>query len=160
MNPHRNLAILVACLAVLGTVTQPNAAAMSSHVTTAPFANGGVGATERLRMHAIAGAYPLHMSFSAEPDKVSLTRVPVLIRNARGDTVFELSNAGPLLYVALPDGDYTVRATAEGVTEMRRVSIHAGHPQDLRFLWSDGPGQVSGPNPGRASGPTSLPLFK
>lgn len=160
MNPHRNVAILAACVAVLGAAAQPAVASMSSQVVTAPFANGGVGTTARTRMHSIAAAYPLHMSFSAEPDHVFLTRVPVLIRNAHGDTVFELSDAGPLLYVALPDGDYTVRATAEGVTKTRRVSVHAGHSQDLSFCWSDSPVQVSGPIPGRESGRTSLPLFK
>lgn len=73
-------------------------------VTT--YLNGGVGNGEEALMHRIAHEFPLRLTFSERKDGEFIVNVPVVIFDAKGNPVFELPNAGPMLYVILPDGKY------------------------------------------------------
>lgn len=116
----------------------PAALAAPAHRTSpaaTPFASGGVGQDDQDRMRKLAPEYRVHLLFARKPDGAYLARVPVTIRDRRGKTVFELYNSGPMLYVNLPDGDYKVTATANGVSQTKELDLHARGARDVDFYW-------------------------
>ena len=59
----------------------------------------------------------------------------VVVTDARGNSVFELSKAGPMLDVALPNGNYKVNASFNGLTESQAVTLVGKAGKDLQFRW-------------------------
>ncbi len=102
-------------------------------VTT--YINGGVGSNEEKLMHRIAREFPLRLTFSERKDGEFIANVPVVIFDAGGNPVFELPNAGPMLYVMLPDGKYKVSARFKGLTESQEVDLNGKEGRDLYFHW-------------------------
>jgi hypothetical protein len=108
-------------------------------VTATTYVNGGVGKDEEAAMHRVAKEFPLRMTFSERKDGEFLADVPVVIADARGNPVFELPNAGPMLYVMLPDGKYKVSARFRGLTESQDVTLAGKAGKDLFFHWKGTP---------------------
>jgi hypothetical protein len=108
-------------------------------VTATTYLNGGVGKDEEAAMRRVAKEFPLRMAFSERKDGEFLADVPVVIADARGNPVFELPNAGPMLYVMLPDGKYKVSARFKGLTESQDVTLTGKGGKDLYFHWKGAP---------------------
>ncbi len=104
-------------------------------VTT--YLNGGVGNSEEALMHRIAHEFPLRLTFSERKDGEFIVNVPVVIFDAKGNPVFELPNAGPMLYVILPDGKYKVSARYKGLTESQEIVLGGKAGKDLYFHWNN-----------------------
>lgn len=104
-------------------------------VTATTYANGGIGKAEEAAMRRVAKEFPLRITFSAQKGGEFLADVPVVIADARGNPVFELPTAGPLLYVMLPDGKYRVSARFKGLTESQEVTLAGKEGKDLYFHW-------------------------
>ena len=111
--------------------TQPGPESLSAPQASeaVKYLSGGAGEEERSQLLAQWSQFPLLIVFSAEggayavPDNVRIT-------NARGVPVLEVGQAGPLLMVNLPPGDYRVRARVGGAAQER--SLHLGlQPQRL-----------------------------
>ncbi len=102
-------------------------------VTT--YMNGGVGNDEERMMHRVAHEFPLRLTFSERKDGEFIANVPVVIFDAKGNPVFELPNAGPMLYVILPNGKYKVSARFKGLTESQEVELSGKEGRDLYFHW-------------------------
>ena len=84
---------------------------------------GGVGEDARAAMQGAARDYNLHLSFAAGRDGHYVPDVHVKLRDAQGTTVFDLANAGPLLYVQLAPGRYVIEADYQGIVRSRTVTI-------------------------------------
>ena len=111
-------------------------------VETAPvstYLNGGVGKDEQAAMRRVAKEFPLRMEFSERKDGEFILDVPVVITNAHGTSVFELSKAGPMLYVMLPNGKYKVSARFKGLTESQEVTVSDKEGKYLSFHWKGTP---------------------
>ncbi len=52
-----------------------------------------------------------------------LAGVNVVVRDARGTTVMQQTDTGPVLLVNLPSGAFTVEATSEGRKQTRKVQV-------------------------------------
>ena len=105
--------------------------------TVTPYLNGGIGKDEIDAMRQVAKDYPLRMTI-AQGANNEFTMADVSILDTSGNPVFELPNAGPLLYVALPEGRYTVIARNQGVTKTQRVTLKATSGSDVVFDWRAG----------------------
>jgi hypothetical protein len=103
------------------------------------YVNGGIGKEERAAMAREAKQFPLRMTFSERKDGELVADVPVAVKDANGSPVFTLHRAGPVLYVMLPDGKYTVSATWRGKTETQDVTLAGKTAKDLYFHWADTP---------------------
>src|SRR5689334_24814397 len=79
------------------------------------YLSGGIGQDESKAIQRTAG-YNLHMTFSVGTGNEYIPDVSVVIQKAPGQTVLTLNDAGPLVYVKLPAGKYTVIATRKGET--------------------------------------------
>jgi len=108
-------------------------------ITATTYLNGGVGKDEEAAMRRVAKEFPLRMTFSERKDGEFLGDVPVVIADARGNPVFELPNAGPMLYVMLPNGKYKVSARFKGQTESQEVTLAGKDGKDLYFHWKGQP---------------------
>ena len=108
-------------------------------ITATTYVNGGVGKDDEVALHRIAKEFPLRMTFSERKDGEFLADVPVVIADARGNPVFELSKAGPMLYVMLPNGKYKVSARFKCLTESQEVTLVGKDGKDLFFHWKGKP---------------------
>ena len=84
-------------------------------------------------MRRMAGEYPLRIKFSERKDGEFLAEVPVVNMDGHGKQVFELSKAGPMLYVKLPNGKYKVSARFKGLTESQEVMLAGKDGKDLQY---------------------------
>jgi hypothetical protein len=93
---------------------------------------GGVGLDARAEMQSQARPYNLLVMFAESsgefliPDAISVRRGNVDVLN-----VFD---SGPLLYVNLPNGAYTVQATYHGVVRSKVVNV-TGRMPDMLLTW-------------------------
>lgn len=108
-------------------------------ISATTYLNGGIGKDEADAMRRIAKEFPLRLTFSVYKDGEFIVDVPVVIADARGNPVFELSKAGPMLYVMLPNGKYKVSARFKGLTESQEVTLRGKEGKDLYFHWKGTP---------------------
>lgn len=100
------------------------------------YLSGGVGEDESKAIEQTTG-YNLHMTFLVGTGNEYIPDVNVVIQNAPGQTVLTLNDAGPLVYVKLPVGKYTVIATRNGETRKDVADIGSGAARNLVFHWND-----------------------
>jgi len=105
-------------------------------VTTTPYLNGGVGEDEAAVMRSRADDFSMRIMFAEGSNYDFTADVPVVIADARGNPIFALDHAGPLLYVMLPKGTYTVTAQVNDVAEARHVTLDGTHAEDVVLHWN------------------------
>ncbi|MHC8322868.1 carboxypeptidase regulatory-like domain-containing protein [Pseudomonas sp. GB2N2] len=98
------------------------------------YLSGGIGEDEAKAIQQATG-YNLHMTFSVGPEGKYVPDVDVVIQKVQGQTVLTLSQAGPLVYVQLPPGKYTVVATRNGEARRDTTDVGTGAPRNLVFNW-------------------------
>jgi hypothetical protein len=97
------------------------------------YLNGGAGEEARAAIDAQRSAFTLRIVFSVTSGAYAVAD-HVEIGNARGP-LLAVDNAGPMLLVKLPAGDYTVAASHGGKTEQRKV--HVGKASTtISWRWS------------------------
>jgi len=85
------------------------------------YLNGGAGEEERAAIVAQSTDLPLRIVFSvASGAYVVADHVDVASAGAK---VLSLDNAGPLLAIKVPPGDYTIDVTVAGKTERRPIKV-------------------------------------
>lgn len=97
---------------------------------------GGIGEDEAKAIQQSSG-YNLHMTFSVGAQNEYTADVDVMIQQSPGQTILTLNQTGPLVYVQLPPGKYTVVATRKGETRHDVTDVGAGVPRNLVFHWND-----------------------
>ena len=138
----RNRKLLAgAALAVLmaGTMSTAQAAAPA-------YLNGGIGKDEAARLHAAAKDYSLQIEFSERRDNEFIADADLKIADARGKTVFQRSDAGPIVLVRLAPGTYRVTATADGRSETQTTTVASHGTASLYFHW-DGVAKATAAKP-------------
>ena len=99
------------------------------------YLSGGVGEDEAKAIQQATG-YNLHMTFAIGPENKYVPDVDVVIQKTSGQTVLTLSDAGPLVYVQLPLGKYTVVATRNGEERRDTAEVGSGAARNLVFHWN------------------------
>jgi len=108
---------------------------VATTATVATYLNGGVGDDEQAAMRCRAKEFPLRMTFSEGKGGKYIADVSVVVTDAHGNSVFELSTAGLMLDAALPDGNCKVNASFKGLTESKAVTLAGMAGKDLQFSW-------------------------
>ena len=101
------------------------------------YLSGGIGEDEAKAIQQATG-YNLHMTFSIGVENKYVPDVDVVIHNAQGQTVLTLTQAGPLVYVQLPPGKYTVAATRNGEERRDTTDVGSGAARNPVFHWNGG----------------------
>ncbi|WLG95525.1 carboxypeptidase regulatory-like domain-containing protein [Pseudomonas sp. FP198] len=99
------------------------------------YLSGGIGEDEA-RAIGQAQGYNLHMTFAIGPENKYVPDVDVNVLNASGQTLLTLSDAGPLVYVQLPPGKYSVVATRNGEERRDTADLGSGAARKLVFHWN------------------------
>ncbi|WHS60704.1 carboxypeptidase regulatory-like domain-containing protein [Pseudomonas sp. G2-4] len=99
------------------------------------YLSGGIGEDEASAIGQAQG-YNLHMTFAVGPENKYIPDVSVAVQNASGQTLLTLNEAGPLVYVQLPPGKYTVVATRNGEARRDTAEIGSGAARKLVFHWN------------------------
>lgn len=97
---------------------------------------GGIGEDEAKAIQQSSG-YNLHMTFAVGAQDEYTADVDVTIETSSGQTVLTLNQTGPLVYVQLPPGKYTVVATRKGEARHDVTNVGSGTPRNLVFHWND-----------------------
>ncbi|HET9978111.1 MAG TPA: hypothetical protein VFQ20_11780 [Burkholderiaceae bacterium] len=128
---------LRATLAILGVLTATAALALQAGQTAQgrPFVSGGVSHEELVALHQRRDAYTLWVVTAALRSGAHLADVRVAIRDAKGQTVFDQALDGPWLFVDLPLGRYSVRASYARQTRERMTTIHRGDHHQVFFYF-------------------------
>jgi len=100
------------------------------------YLSGGIGLDESKAIQQSTG-YNLHMTFAVGAQDQYTADVDVTIQKAPGQTVLTLTQTGPLVYVQLPPGKYTVVATRNGETRRDVTDVGSGTARNLVFHWND-----------------------
>ncbi|CAI8901591.1 Carboxypeptidase regulatory-like domain-containing protein [Pseudomonas sp. IT-93MI4] len=100
------------------------------------YLSGGIGLDESKAIQQSTG-YNLHMTFAVGAQDQYTADVDVMIEKSPGQTVLTLTQTGPLVYVQLPPGKYTVVATRNGETRRDVTDIGSGAARNLVFHWND-----------------------
>ena len=99
------------------------------------YLSGGIGEDEA-RPIGQAQGYNLHMTFAIGPENKYVPDVDVTVQSASGQTLLTLSDAGPLVYVQLPPGKYSVVATRNGEERRDTAEVGSGAARNLVFHWN------------------------
>lgn len=135
MEMHRLLAVMLLGAAVTASPGVGAERTLAGTANTMVFRNGGIGEDEADEMRRQAHEFPLRLTFAEGPNNDFTANVPVVIADSRGDAVFAITDAGPLLYVMVPDGRYTVTAESDGIVKTQRVTVGRGQGADVVFHW-------------------------
>jgi hypothetical protein len=119
---NRGIQVLATMVIVLLTFC------MEARAADVPYLSGGVGADAREELLAKEKEYNLKIT-AAEKSGDYLAGVKVVIESARKEQVLDAMMEGPILLAKLAPGTYTIRATSDGQTLTRTVTIP---PQGLR----------------------------
>ena len=122
--------------ASLEPIDGPGVQVQSQEQNGITYLSGGIGEDESKAIQQTTG-YNLHMTFSVGTGNEYTSDVNVVIQKAPGQTVLTLDDAGPLVYVKLPAGKYTVIATRDGETRKDVADIGSGAARNLVFHWDD-----------------------
>jgi hypothetical protein len=98
------------------------------------YVSGGVGQGEHDRLLQMASDYDLKLVFAVQQGNY-LANIPVVIRDQQGNTVLDTVAQGPLMFVELPSGKYTVTATAYEQPRQQVVHVGKSGQSDLLFTW-------------------------
>lgn len=100
----------------------------------APYISGGAGADAREELLAKEKEYNLKI-IAAEKSGDYLAGVKVVIESARRAQLLDTTMEGPILLAKLAPGTYTIRATSDGQTLTRTVTIPAQGLRQVDFRW-------------------------
>jgi hypothetical protein len=124
--------VMLAFLAPLSAQTLSATPSSAARTAGVPYSAGGVGLDQRNEMQRLAASHNLLVKF-AEANGDYL--VPDAVSVRKGNTeLLSVTDAGPLLYVNLPNGTYTVAATYKGVVRSKSVSV-AGSAPEVVLTW-------------------------
>ncbi|MCY0853572.1 hypothetical protein [Cupriavidus sp. D39] len=89
------------------------------------YVSGGVGDDEVKAIRSIAGRFNVRLGFYNAKGGEALSDVAVSVVDSNGKRRLRVVSSGPLLYMRLPAGAYTLRAEYQDDSQARRFT--AGH---------------------------------
>lgn len=126
-------------LGLLGPAVNAAGATLPEHQATRGFGvmyvSGGSTADSRARMQRMAGDYDLHITLASARDDEDYGDARVMVGDATGAQLLNASAAGPMFFVQIPPGDYTVSADLNGRHLVKTARITPQQTTRLTFDW-------------------------
>ncbi|KDP85569.1 hypothetical protein ACU4GI_31970 [Cupriavidus basilensis] len=88
-----------------------------------PYVSGGIGEDEVKAMRSMTTRFNVRLGFYDAKGGAALSDVAVTVEDASGKRRLRVVTAGPLLYMKLPPGAYTLRAQFRGESQSRQVTV-------------------------------------
>ncbi len=125
-------AVSLLAIAACASVSAQSINTSAMHSGGVSYMSGGIGLDDRAQMESSAQQFNARLMF-AEHDGAFVVADTVIV--SRGNVeVMRVSDVGPLLYLNLPNGTYTVHATYMGVPRNRTISVSRRTP-DVVISW-------------------------
>jgi hypothetical protein len=99
-----------------------------------PYVSGGFGVDERENLRAMSKSDNLELSFALQ-NKDYLGGAAIAIKDRNGKEILGAISDGPLFFAKLPEGIYTVDATAMGKTLEQTIHVPSKGQAQLYFAW-------------------------
>jgi hypothetical protein len=80
------------------------------------YASGGVTPEEVKEMQKLASRFPVQLYFRVQGREDPVSGVKVTVRDIQGDTVLQAKSEGPMFFVDVVGGRYTIDAEYDGET--------------------------------------------
>ncbi len=107
------------------------------------YINGGIGVEEYSAIRAQAANFPVRIQFSQGKVGKWISGVAVTVTDSKGNQVFELPDAGPLLYLKLPNGSYKLSAQFNGATLTKKIAVAGKKGGNVSLNWRNTPEDAS-----------------
>lgn len=107
------------------------------------YMSGGVGLDERNAMQTVVKDYNLVVSNANKKNKFT-AGITIVIKGKGGKEIFMAQDTGPLLYVKLPVGAYTVEAMNGDQQMKRRITVTAHKSTHVHLVWTSSHDQCAG----------------
>lgn len=130
----RSVAAVVALLLV--TAVLPSAAVEVHRVRDVYWVSGGVSADERGEMVMALPDRNLKLLTAAEKSGAFLAAAQVVVRDAGGRTILDVSLDGPLLLARLQPGRYELVATYGGRAQTRSFTVPVTGRREIFLYWA------------------------
>jgi hypothetical protein len=101
------------------------------------FVTGGISEEEAAQIRRNAKPFSLHLLFSLGNAGAWITDVSIYILDANGNMMFSKKQAGPLLYIDLPAGDYQIVGKYQDVKQSKRLTLTGEKPKRVILNWKD-----------------------
>ena len=100
-----------------------------------PYITGGFGNEEQNQIKQHAEQFNLHLTFAQVADRAYIGGVKVAITDAKGNEVSKDDNLGPLLYLKLNPGQYTLSMDYQGQVKTESVQLESNKTQEIVVTW-------------------------
>jgi len=106
------------------------------HAKAVAWVSGGIGKAEADAMRGVAKGYNLRLVFAEAQQTYAafVADVAVKISDAKGGTVLQI-RSGPLLFLKLPAGRYSVSAKVANQTITKSVRVRDKVPKEITLIW-------------------------
>jgi len=97
------------------------------------FVSGGIGQEESDALQAMQHNFNLRI-MSTDKTGHFMSETRVVVSDANHQTLIDITG-GPLFYVKLPAGRYTIDATSNRLRKSQTVTVASGKPSRIHFTW-------------------------
>ena len=101
------------------------------------YLNGGIGTEQADRMRQMSAEFPVRMTFAKRNQGMDefVADVHLRVTDARGRTLVDLPDQGPIFLLQVPPGRYTVEAERQGDVKTRHLDVAENGHDRLGFEW-------------------------
>jgi len=134
-TPSKFLLCLVGvAVAAVSTAHGAQPLPTSAAQPNALYLTGGVDQDEFAQLTEQGAGYNVKVLF-AERSGSFIADVKVTITGSNGNVVLQVASGGPLLFARLAAGNYELKATHEGVSQVRRLAIGTKGRSEITLRW-------------------------
>lgn len=100
------------------------------------YVSGGMNEAERKKMDRLASRFPIHMVITSTAVDGPIAGALVKVKDLSGDVILEEESKGPLFFVEVVSGRYTIEATYNGQTLTETKDLTGRRYLRLRFKFT------------------------
>jgi hypothetical protein len=131
------ISVLVLMLAVSGFLSNAAAQIEIKEQQGVRYVTGGLTEEENKQMGELAARFPMHIFFSVAGPDEPVRGVDVTLRDIRGNVLLQAKSEGPLFFVDVIGGRYTVDAEYAGKKQSQTRDLTGRRFLRLRFNFSE-----------------------
>jgi hypothetical protein len=128
--------ILAVLISSIGLASMPHLVyAENIAINNTKYTNGGIGQEEADEMRTKTGDFNLRLYMSEGKHGDFITDAKVTITDKKGNIVLDLASGGPMLFVYVINGIYTIKADYLGATLTRKVVVTNHRGVNVYLTW-------------------------
>lgn len=101
------------------------------------YVSGGGTAESDEEMKQLAARFPIHLVFSAKGLEEPIAGVKITVRDVKGTAILEATSEGPLFFVDVGSGRYTVEAEYAGEKQTQTKDLTGRRYLRLRYMFNE-----------------------